>query len=192
MKSIFYWSVLLILLTCLSGCFQRKPLPDPEWSSKPAAIEFQCRADNLLNEYDGRAHTLLLIVYQLREPDFFTKLAKDKDGLKRLLRFETVQERLAGAQNNVAACHRFIITPGEEKKISLDRLEGVKGVGIVAGYYHLNPDRVSHYWELPVAYERQGLFLWKVEAEVGLLSVDLNFGSHELLIQSGLNERNNE
>ncbi len=180
MKRCFFGLALVIAFTCLSACFQRKELPDPDWLSQPDAIAFYCRADPLLNEFDGRAHTLLLVIYQLKEPDFFTKLAKDEDGLKRLLRFETVQERLAGAQENVAACRRFIITPGQEKKIVLDRLEGVKGVGVVAGYYHLIPGRVDYFWELPVRHERKGLFFWKVEATVEDLSVDLIFGPYEL------------
>ncbi|MDY6903488.1 MAG: type VI secretion system lipoprotein TssJ [Thermodesulfobacteriota bacterium] len=171
---------IVMLMACLAGCFSKKPLPEPAWQPQSAAIKLHCRADQRLNEFDGRPHTLLLVVYQLKAPDFFTKLAKDEDGLKRLLRFETVKERLAGNQNDVAACQRFILNPGQEKTIVLDRIEGVKVIGVVAGYYNLVPDRVSRFWELPVQYNREGLLFWKVEAMVDELTVDLTMGPHAL------------
>ncbi len=183
---------LFIALACLTGCLKPDDLPDPDWTSRPAAIKLHCRADDMLNEYDGRAHTLLLVVYQLKKSDFFTKLAKDEDGLKRLLRFESVRERLAGTQKNVAACRRFIISPGQGNTISLDRRQGVKGIGIVAGYYFLNPGRANHFWKLPVKHKRKFPFFWDIDTSVGILSADLNLGPHELRISSESKERRSE
>lgn len=59
----------LLLTACAA-----KQLPPPQWTYEKEAIRLHIKADNKLNLDEGEAHTLLLCVYQLSDPNTFNQL----------------------------------------------------------------------------------------------------------------------
>lgn len=133
------------------------------------AIQIQYRADENLNRYEDKPHTLTLVVYQLADIKWFNNNIKDAAGLTTLLGAEKTDQ-------SVLAVDRFFIEPGEVNEVELDRYENAKWVGIVAGYYDLTPGQVTRSYELPVLIETKGTFFKTNQARMGALGMNLYFG----------------
>ncbi len=133
------------------------------------AIQIQYRADENLNRYEDKPHTLMLVVYQVTDMKWFNSNIKDAAGLATLLAAEKPDQ-------SVLSVDRFFIEPGEVNQVELDRYENAKWVSIVAGYYDLTPGQVTRSWELPVLIETKGTFFKTNQARMGLLGMNLYFG----------------
>ncbi|NOZ68393.1 MAG: type VI secretion system lipoprotein TssJ [Deferribacteres bacterium] len=110
---------------------------------KQDAITLHLKSSNDLNLYNGKAHTLLLCVYQLKDPNAFNQLLDERDGLPRLLECRRFDPSVTGSR-------RLIINPGREITRTLDRAEGTKYVGVAAGYYKMEPDSMVRLYQIPV------------------------------------------
>lgn len=141
--------------------------PSRPYASK--AIQIEYRADQNLNTYQDKPHTLALVVYQVADINPFNNLIKDAAGLAKLLQGEKFDP-------SVMAVDRFFIEPGDTNRLDIDRYENVKWVGIVAGYYDLTPGQVTRIFELPVLIETKGIIFKTNEARMGLLGMNLYFG----------------
>jgi type VI secretion system VasD/TssJ family lipoprotein len=135
-----------------------------EWRYEKDAIRLHLVSDRNLNLFGGIPHTLLLCVYHLRDPNAFNQAMDEKDGLVKLLecvRFDP----------SVTYTKRIIVQPGQEVTESLDRAEGARYVGLVAGYSQLQKERVARFYEIPVG----GL-----SKSPQRLDIDLYLGPQEL------------
>lgn len=160
-------TLLIFGITAITGCAgsqEQKPPPavideepplDPpsveditaspdSWVFEKRAILLRVRSAGNLNHYQDRAHTLLLGIYQLSDPNGFNTMRRTKAGLQELL----AKERFDAAGGIVAAEKR-VIRPDRAEVIILDRAEGAQYVGIVAGYFDLIPERVSYLIRIP-------------------------------------------
>lgn len=137
------------------------------------AISIRYRADENLNTFEDKPHTLLLVVYQLGDVNPFNGLTKDATGLVKLLQGEKFDA-------SVMSVNRFFVEPGETNRLDIDRYENVKWVGIVAGYYDLTPGQVTRVYELPVLIESKGMFFKTNEARMGMFITNLYFGPSSL------------
>lgn len=132
------------------------PKPDPaadpsiSWGFGDKAVKISYQADQNLNQYDGKPHTLLVCVYQMNDPNIFNGLIKSTDGLQKLLQCSRFDP-------TVVRFRQVIVQPGDAKQVDLDRAEGAKWVGVVAGYYNLNSDMVTQLFEIPVVEVRKML-----------------------------------
>ena len=134
--------IMVLLLTMLSSCASLGM--QPEWNYEKDAISLYYRSDSYLNSYQGNPHTIMLCVYQLRDPNAFNQLIGEEEGLSKLLecgRFDP----------SVTSAKRLTIYPRTEKTESLDRAENTKYVGIVAGYYSLQKERAVRFYEVPLS-----------------------------------------
>jgi type VI secretion system VasD/TssJ family lipoprotein len=143
----------------------------PEWGYEKGAVRLHMKADPQLNLYSGSPHTLLLCIYSLRDPNAFNQLADEKDGLSKLLecgRFDP----------SVTNSKRLVVNPGQEMSESLDRAEGAKYVGIVAGYYQLfQKERAVRFYPIPVLQEKKGN---TIVSKPDILKLDLLLGPQEM------------
>jgi type VI secretion system VasD/TssJ family lipoprotein len=138
------------------------------------AIQVNYRADPGLNLYEDKSHTLVFVVYQLNGVNGFTNLGKDADGISKLLKAERFDATVMGVS-------KFFIEPGETKRLDIDRMENVKWVGVVAGYYNLAPGQVTRIFEIPVDIETTGVYGFrKKEAKMGQLIINLFLGTDSL------------
>lgn len=163
---------LAALLAASAGC-AKKTVPVPTWSYQPDAIRFIYQADPQLNLYEGKRHTLLLAVYQLSDTGAFTSLAKDSEGLAKLLQVERFDP-------SVVAMERYILQPGELRTIEIYRAENAKWVGLAAGYYGMSPEHSTRLFEIPVLITHSGFLKHKSQATVENLQIQLYFGPTEI------------
>ncbi len=159
-----------LLFILLFSCAPR-PVPQPSWTFETGAIRIGYRADPMLNAYDGAAHTVVLAVFQLTGPETFSDIAKTPDGIRSLLEGKKFDESVVGFGS-------YIIQPGQEGAIRLDRSENGRWVGIVAGYYDLSPDRVTATFSVPVVTKTKGVFRKRTTVKVSPLLIDLPLGNN--------------
>lgn len=137
----FLFIFFVVILLCSCSSVTRKP--DYDIYGKEA-IRFHIKSDPQLNFYQGKPHTLAICVYQLRDPNAFNQLVDEKGGLLKLLgcsRFDSA----------VTSSKRFVIQPDGSESESLDRAEGTKYIGIVAGYFELQKDQAVRLFEIPTS-----------------------------------------
>jgi type VI secretion system VasD/TssJ family lipoprotein len=135
------WKRLLTLMCCLvlSSC-----VGAPEWKYDKEAISLYYKSDSQLNSYQGNPHTLMLCIFQLRDPNAFNQLIEEEEGLSKLLECNRFDP-------SVSSSKRLVIYPGKEKTELFDRAEGTKYIGIVAGYYMLQKERAVRFYAVPVS-----------------------------------------
>jgi len=147
------------------------PAPQPSWTFEKGAIRIGYRADPMLNAYDGAAHTVVLAVYQLTGPEMFSDVSKTREGILSLLEGKKFDGSVVGYGT-------WIIQPGQEGVIRLDRSDNARWVGIVAGYYDLAPDRVTAALSIPVVTKTTGVFRKRTTVKISPLLIDLPLGNN--------------
>lgn len=140
----------LMVVFMISAC-SSAPLPPPNYTFEEDAIIVNVTADPNLNRRDGKPHTLLICLYQLRDPNTFNQLSGDEAGLYRLLACSLFD-------GSVASARKLIIQPGEEKEIVLDRAQGASYVAVAAGYYLMQKEGMLRLYDVPIIVKRVSLF----------------------------------
>jgi type VI secretion system VasD/TssJ family lipoprotein len=164
------WGCLLVLL--LAGCASQ-PLAPPAWTYQKDAITVHFKADPKLNFDDGVPHTLLVCIYQLKDPNAFNQLSEDTDGIYKLLECGLFDPAVATAK-------RAILNPGQDIKMVLDRAEDAKYVAIVAGYYVLQKERMIRLFDIPVEVESSGFIKKTQTQKPGNLDITLELGPSQI------------
>ena len=152
------WLPVLLALS-LVCCAKPQALP-----YAPNGVQLHLVSDPNLNLFGGIPHSLVLCVYQLREPNYFNQTKDERDGLGKLL-------ECSRSDPSVTYAKSFSVQPRQEVNQSLDRAEGTWYVGIVAGYSQLQKERVTRLYEIPLS----SLF-----NKPQTLSIDLNLGPQEI------------
>ena len=160
--------VILWLTACAS-----QPPPQTVWSYEKDAVTVHVKADAKLNFDDGVSHTLVLCLYQLRDPNTFNQLSDDMPGIYKLLECSLFD-------GSVATAKRAIIHPGQDMDVRLDRAEGAKYLAAVAGYYQLRKDRMIRLYEIPTVVETKGFFKKTTTSKPGPLKVELELGPAQM------------
>ncbi len=161
--------ILLSIFLFISSCGPKVIIP-PDWKYGKDEIRLRLKSDPQLNLYQGNPHTLVVCMYHLRDPNAFNQLVDEKEGLPKLLECSRFDPSVTNAK-------RFILHPGKELTESLDRPEGAKYVGLVAGYYNLKKEGVIRFFQIPIVEEKKrGSIIQKP----GVLSIDLYLGPHQI------------
>ena len=146
---------------------------EPEtWGYQRDAIRLVLDADPQLNSYDGLPHTLYLCLYQLKDPNAFNQLSGDKDGLYLLLSCSVFDPSVTGFQ-------RLTVQPGQQLSQSFDRAEGTRYVGIAAGYFTLEKERITRFLKIPVVVKRRG-WLFQKYGVPGELNLKITLGPQQI------------
>ncbi|MFS2160535.1 type VI secretion lipoprotein TssJ [Pseudomonas sp. Pseusp122] len=166
-----------ILLTACSSqelTPEQKALTELKWDYSESAIELTFTADNDLNQYDGQAHNLLVVVAQFDQISAFSAYTGSSQQLSSLLLMNSAPTGMIGLT-------RLFIEPGQSKQVSLPRLEGAKMVGIAAGYAHLDPTRSARLYQIGVDVTSTGWFSKTWTATPRPIAIDLLAGPDALL-----------
>lgn len=161
-----------------------KELPQPEipktaqpgavqWTFGSNAISLQIKADSQLNLFKDNPHTIVLCVYQLSDPNAYNDLAKDKEGIVKLLGCKRFGESVSGVE-------RVILQPGEVRTVFLDRAVGAQYVALVAGYYDLKPEKTTLLFKIPVNVTKKGLIFKDTFMIPGRLDIGVFLGPLEM------------
>ena len=162
----------LCVASLLSACPSSAPLVKqaPEWGYEKDAIQLHFTSDPQLNLYQKQGHSLLVCLYHLRDLNGFNQLSDETGGLPKLLecgRFDS----------SVTYARRFVVQPNQEMTELLDRTDGAKYVGIVAGYYTLQKDSSVRTFPIPVTEVKKGSTLVQKSEK---LNINLFFAPQEI------------
>lgn len=160
--------LVLLVWSCAS-----KQLPAPELGYEENAIKIHVKADPQLNLSAGKPHTLFVCVYQLKDPNAFNQLAGDQEGLYRLLECGLFDASVVGAK-------KLIIQPGQNTTFNLDRAQGAAYIGVAAGYYLIERERVVRLYEIPVVIEKKGIVRRTKRKKLETLEIDLKLGPQQI------------
>ncbi|RLB43306.1 MAG: type VI secretion system lipoprotein TssJ [Deltaproteobacteria bacterium] len=172
MRKTFRFLLLLGIIMLVASCAS-KPLPPPQYSYGKGAITFHLKSSPQLNLYQGSSHTLLICVYQLRDPNGFNQLSGDEDGLYKLL-------ECAPFDGSVTYVKRLVVQPGQNVSFDLDRAEGTKYVGFVAGYSQLTKENIVRLFRIPVVVEKKGFIRTTKTQKPAPLQVQVVLGSYSI------------
>jgi len=145
MNRVIYLIVSSVLFPLLCSCLSKSAIVSPpEWSHEKDAVTLGLEGDARLNLYQGKPHSIIVCVYHLKDLNGFNQLSDENGGLSKML-------ECSRFDSSVTYAKRLVIQPKQELKESLDRTEGAKYVGIVAGYYALNKGSSIRSYEIPVS-----------------------------------------
>ncbi len=189
MKKYLFFFFAILLAFCWAGCGKPpmppslpsaypSPPPQPAYTPPPPPVEWRYEKEGIrlhlvgdpkLNFFQGNATTLLVCVYNLRDPNAFNQLVEEKDGLTKLLecgRFDPT----------VTSTKRIVLQPGQELNETMDRAEGAKYVGLVAGYYSLEKEKAVRLIPVPLLAESKGVIFREKSSVPAILNIDLYLG----------------
>lgn len=145
MIRVAYTFTCVFLPFLLCSCFSKSTIVSPpEWTHEKDAVTLRLEGDPMLNLYQGKAHSLIVCVYHLKDLNGFKQLSDENGGLYKLL-------ECSRFDSGVTYAKRLVVQPKQEVKESLDRTEGAKYVGLVAGYYALHKVNSVRTYEIPVS-----------------------------------------
>jgi type VI secretion system VasD/TssJ family lipoprotein len=163
----------LLLAGCSSVDPKKVALAEMKWNLAPHDIQIAFKADRDLNLHDGSPHTILFAVVQAADANTFLSQLASPASIGHLL--ETGQ---GGAL--VLSFNRFVVSPGQEDTLSLDRAQNAQYVGVIAGYYNLTPPNVARLFVVPVVIQKHGWISKTYTASPEPLEVSLLLGPKEI------------
>ena len=143
----------VLLLALLAGCSSTPTelSVDPEdWIYEKRAITVSVKAPADLNSVSGRPHSLAIGVFQLSDPNTFSGLSVTIQGSVELLQKGQIDE-------SVVSFSLINIRPGEKKKVILNRSQHAQYLGMIVGYYKLNPAKDVKVFSIPLRAQERGL-----------------------------------
>ncbi len=175
--NLWIYIIMLFFISC-----SKKPLPKPVWNFKKHGIVLNYSADPLLNIFNGTPHTLMVIIYEMSDSSGFIKFAQYETGIRKLLNQEVKDP-------NILTYKRVFIEPGKSGKIVMDRVEKARWIGIVAGYYSLDPKKSVKVLKIPYKIKKKGFIKRKKIAVIPTMKVNLVFTKDSIQIQQSSEEK---
>ncbi len=138
-----------ILLSCATEPTELV-IEEEEWVYEIRAINLVARASADLNSVRGRPHSLALGVFQMNDPNTFRGLSVSQAGAVELLQKGQIDESIVNFQ-------QVNIRPGEQKKVSINRAQTAKYIGVIAGYFKMNPKTDVQIFPIPLRPIKRGV-----------------------------------
>jgi type VI secretion system VasD/TssJ family lipoprotein len=172
---------LVVVLVVFIACGSKKntqpagssEIEPEDWYYQENAIQLVLRADPQLHLHNGVPHTLHLCFYQLRDPNAFNQMTEDEDGLYLLLNCGTFDA-------SVTSFKALQVQPGQVFSQRMDRAEGSRYVGIAAGYYNIERERIIRSLKIPVKIKRKGPLFIKKYAVPAVLKLEITLGPQQI------------
>lgn len=149
---IFRQLAALALLALASACAGKQELTiAPEaWTFEEQALVLAVEPAERLNVHNNRAHALSVGIFQMADPNPFIALGSTREGALTLLS----SGRAADA--SILDFKRVTLQPGEKNFITLARPELAQYVGVIFGYYDLQPATAVRLMAYPVVAKPRG------------------------------------
>jgi len=123
---------------------------EQEWVYEVRAINLVIRAAADVNSVSGRPHSIAVGIFQMNDPNTFSGLSVTQEGAVELLQKGQIDDTVVNYQ-------LITLRPGEQKKVSISRAQTAKYIGVVAGYFKLNPKTDTRIFEIPVREVKRGI-----------------------------------
>ncbi len=143
----------LLALTVLASCASKPTeltVPEEKWVYEIRAINLVARASTDLNTVRGRPHSLALGIFQMNDPNTFRGLSVSQAGAVELLQKGQIDDSIVNFQ-------LINLRPGEQKKVSINRAQTAKYIGVIAGYFKLNPKTDVKIFPIPLREIKRGV-----------------------------------
>lgn len=144
MKKNILLLVLILLTSMLYSCASMGR--SSENGYKKEAVILYLKSSPQLNLYQKSPHTLLLCAYQLRDPNAFNQLMDEKEGMQKLMECSRFDPSVTSAKS-------IVVRPDQEMIEKLDRADGTRYLGLIAGYYSRNKkENVTRFYQIPTGF----------------------------------------
>ena len=144
------------------------------WPYAKEGILLELASDIDLNFYSNQSHTLALGIWQFDDEKVFIKLLTDKA--------ELIKALVTGnLPKGVLQLDRYVIQPDTKVLLKLDRAQGSKYVGILAGYYQFTGSGAARYFRIPLNIQSSGLISKDYTAEPAVLALRLQLGIQSIV-----------
>jgi predicted component of type VI protein secretion system len=166
--------ITLILLICLflSACVPT--IKEPGWKFEKETIHVHIKADQQLNLFNNKSHTLYLCFYQLSERNAFDQLAQSAGGIRKLLECKMFDSSVAAVSNKV-------VRAGENLIVTLDRAERAQYLAIVTGYSgELSATRVVRWQKIQLRKQLVSVFRSLYQCIPCPLNIELVLGPDQI------------
>ncbi|HUH41406.1 MAG TPA: type VI secretion system lipoprotein TssJ [Castellaniella sp.] len=159
--------------SAMGGNTQKEAKAEVSWDFARNAIQIELASDDNLNAYFNQPHTLVMGVFQVDDAKTFVKMLGDASGLKKML-------ATGDAGNDVIQLDRYVISPGKQTILDIDRVQDTKFVGIVAGYYDFDPSVSARLFRIPLNIETSGMISTSYKAQPAHLALRLQLGRNRI------------
>jgi predicted component of type VI protein secretion system len=162
------------LNSTLGGNTPKEAKAEVEWPYEKDAILVDLVSDLTLNFYSNQSHTVVLGVFQLADQKAFVDLLAKPDAVMKVL---------VGGKTSpeVVQFDRYVVNPGKKTTLKIDRVQGAKFVGFVAGYYQLKPVQAARLFRIPLNIETSGVVTTTYKAEPAILALRLFLGTDRIV-----------
>jgi type VI secretion system VasD/TssJ family lipoprotein len=157
------------LNSMMGGNSESDALKAMKWTYAGDGVQIAVKADPKLNYSNSQPHTLAMTVVQMEDPSAFAPYAASSSKMSGLLLTDAPPQGLL-------ALNRVFITPGENQTITVPRVEKAQYVGLVTGYYHLDPARSARLYQVGVEVNSSGIMVTTRSASPEPLKIDLRLG----------------
>ena len=172
MKIVLNCFAILFALVTTTSC--SSTLKKPDWVFEKSALRLHVKADNRLNLYNNKAHTLYVCFYQLEELKAFDQLSEDTAGIRQLLDCRLFDE-------SVAAIDSKVIHAGEDIVLTLDRAERAQYITFVAGYSSvLDNERAVRRHKVKVNKSLKSFLKQEYACEPCEMDVEISLGANQV------------
>jgi len=121
-------------------------------SAKKKGIRLDVKADKRLNFFNNQSHTLVLVIYQMNEPNYFEQLAMTPEGIGDLLEAKPNDA-------SIVSRRKLLVQPGENKQVYIDRSKAGNYIGVLAGYFSDDVRGVSRMLNTDI--REHNMFFWR-------------------------------
>lgn len=165
--------------SALGGNSTKEARAEVSWDYEKEAILIDVVMDPNLNLYGNEAHTLVLGIYQVPDEASFRRLLSDP-------RMVSSSLTLGLGADSTILLDRYVVSPGKRTTLKINRAQGTKFVGVIAGYYNLDISSSSRIFRIPVNMESQGFFSKSYTATPAVLAFRLNLGKSNIVNSESL------
>ena len=140
------WAVFAAASLLLAACTSKPTelsVEEEEWTYEVRAVNLVLRASSDVNSVSGRPHSIAVGLFQMADPNTFGGLSVTREGAVELLQKGKIDETIVDFQ-------LLTLRPGEQKKVSISRAETAKYIGVIAGYFKLNPKTDVRVFPIPI------------------------------------------
>lgn len=141
-------SFLFLVAACSSN--PELSVEEEKWSYEVRAINLVLKAVTDVNSVSGRPHSIVVGLFQMSDPNTFSGLSVTREGSVELLQKGKIDETIVDFR-------LLTMRPGEQKKVSVSRAEAARYIGVIAGYFKLNPKTDVKIFPIPVREIERGL-----------------------------------
>jgi type VI secretion system VasD/TssJ family lipoprotein len=141
-------SLLLLVAACSSN--PELSVEEEKWTYEVRAINLVLKAVNDVNSVSGRPHSIVVGLFQMSDPNTFSGLSVTREGAVELLQKGKIDETIVDFR-------LLTMRPGEQKKVSVSRAEAARYIGVIAGYFKLNPKTDVKIFSIPIREVERGL-----------------------------------